>query len=199
MRLGRSPPALIGFNTFPGSSSASVLRHEKTQASRRRNLCMVALFPCQANFYLPPSRRQVPSSANCSHPSPAWLTALAVLRRRHLRQRHSTPPHWSTCGRRHCRRVCRLPIAVLTASGCPALSTSWWTSAAPPGRSLSTASSLTSGSPRPLQLRPLAVAGLLCCRGHDSPSPLPKYEAGGGGVMWRPSTRLRALEKSASV
>jgi hypothetical protein len=179
-RFERDPPAWIGFNTFPGSSSVFEQCHARAQAFRWQNLCMVALSPCQANFYLQPSRRQARLSASCSCHFPAWPTALVVPRRRHRSLRRSALPHWSTCSRHHCRRACRPPTAVLTASGCPALSISWWTSAALPQRSPSTASSLTLGNPRPLQLRPLAVAGLLCCAGPDSPSPLPSYEAGGG-------------------
>ncbi len=142
---------------------------------------MVVLFPCPANFYLPPSPHQAHLYASCSRHSPAWPTAPVAPRLRRRRPRHSAPPHWFTCGRRHCRRACRPPIVALTGSGYPALSISWWTSAGSPRRSPSTASSLTSGRPRPRRLRLLATAGLPCCAGPDAPSPLPSYEAGGGG------------------
>jgi hypothetical protein len=120
----RGPPTQTGISTCPGSSSVFELRHARTQASRRQNLCMAVLFLCLTNFCPPPSRRQACSSANCSHCFPAWPTALAVPRRQQRRLQRSALPHWSTCGPRPCRRACRPPIAVPTASGCPAPSIS---------------------------------------------------------------------------
>jgi hypothetical protein len=174
--------ALTGPSTFPGSSSVFEQPLVKIQASQWQSYSMVVLFICTVNFYLPPSRPPACSSASCSLPFPALWTARVVLCPRHRRLWPCVQPPSSTCGCLHSRRVCPPLTAGHTASGFLASSTSSWTSAAHRWRCQWTASSHISGSPRPLWLWPLAVAGHLCYAGTDPLSPLPSYEAGGGTV-----------------
>jgi hypothetical protein len=176
----RGWPALTGPSTFPGSSSVFEQPLVKIQASQRQSYSMVVLFFCPVNFYMPPSRPPAHSSASCSLPFPAWQTARVVLRPQHRRLWPCVQPPSSTCSCLHSRRVCPPLTAGHTASGFLASSSSSWTSAAHRWRCQLTASSHILGSPRPLWLWPLAVAGHLCYVGTDPLSPLLSYEAGGG-------------------
>jgi hypothetical protein len=158
---------------------------------------MVALFHYLANSLLPPSRPQTHSSASCGLLSPACRTALAAHRQRRRNPRRCAPPLLFTCG--------RPPVAGTGASlsrslprqgprrqilhgGCR-----WLSNGGLGGLPQATSRegpAVTGSDPSSRPAFPVAWQLIL-----HRLSPVRDW----GGVVWRPSTRLRVLEKSAST